>query len=111
MSDLISRSVTEKMLRDYAERKFFGGEIELANGILKAVNYIENDNIPTAFDLESVIVELEGISKYTQSEANDLASIGDYGCATKFEGMAQAYKDCVNILKSAANATNGKNGG
>lgn len=76
--------------------------------MLKIINI---DDISTAFDLESVIAELEGNSKYMQSEANDLASVGDYGTATKLEGMAQAYKDCVEILKSAANATNGKSGG
>lgn len=52
--DLISRKQTIEMLRKYAENKFENGEIELANGILKAVNYIENDNIPTAYDVDKV---------------------------------------------------------
>ena len=50
--DLISRDTTIKMLREYAEVKFVCGQIELANRILKAVNYIENNNIPTAYDVE-----------------------------------------------------------
>lgn len=33
--DLISRDITIKMLREYAEVKFVCGHIELANGILK----------------------------------------------------------------------------
>ncbi len=50
--DLISRKQTVEMLRKYAESKFANDEVELANGILKAANYIENDNIPTAYDVE-----------------------------------------------------------
>lgn len=48
INDLISKSTTINMLREYADQKCSVGEIELANGILKAVCYIENGNIPAA---------------------------------------------------------------
>lgn len=57
--DLISRNTTMKMLREYAEVKFVCGQIELANGILKAVNYIENDNIPVAYDVDKVVKQIK----------------------------------------------------
>lgn len=57
--DLISRETTMKMLREYAEVKFVCGQIELANGILKAVNYIENDNIPAAYDMDRVVKQIK----------------------------------------------------
>ena len=62
--DLISRKQTAEMLRKYAESKFANGEIQLANGILKAVNYIENDNVPTAYDLDKVVEQIEDCGKY-----------------------------------------------
>lgn len=57
--DLISRETTVKMLREYAEVKFVCGQIELANGILKAANYIEGNNIPVAYDAEKVLEEIK----------------------------------------------------
>lgn len=57
--DLISRDTTMKMLREYAEVKFACGQIELANGILKAVNYIENDNILVAYDVDKVVKQIK----------------------------------------------------
>ena len=47
-NDLISKSTTTKMLREYADQKCSRGEVELANGILKAGCYIEGGNIPAA---------------------------------------------------------------
>lgn len=113
MSDLISRNELFKKLFTTSNGRICPDtnidNFPLTLNVKDVKNAIRK--APTAFDLENVIMELERISKDMQSEANDLASIGDYGCATKFEGMAQAYKDCVKILKSVANATNGKNGG
>ena len=64
MSDLISRSETMKKLREYAEQKHYNGEVELANGILKAICFIEyEENIPTAYDVEKVVAELEEMIK------------------------------------------------
>ena len=47
MSDLISRSETIEKLYEYADEKHSTGEVELANGILKAACFIKNEsNIP-----------------------------------------------------------------
>lgn len=56
MSDLISRSEVVKLLYRYADRKHANGEIELANGILKAKCFIEDvDSVPVAYDLDKVV--------------------------------------------------------
>lgn len=48
MENLISRGESTKKLREYAEQKHSCGEPELANGILKAACFLENeDNIST----------------------------------------------------------------
>ncbi len=61
-NDLISREQSVKALRNYAEQKFAGGEVALANGILKAVNFLEKEeNVPTAYSVETVV---DGIHKY-----------------------------------------------
>lgn len=58
--DLISRDFTVKALREYAEQKHAVGQTELANGILKAINFLEKEeNVPTAYDVEKVVTELE----------------------------------------------------
>lgn len=77
MSDLISRSDTMKRLRDYAEQKHYNGEVELANGILKAVCFIEHEeNIPTAYDVDAVVEELKSLSNaeadYYYASSNDV---------------------------------------
>ena len=57
--DLISRDFSVKALREYAEQKHAGGETELANGILKAVCFLEKkENVPTAYDVEKVVEEM-----------------------------------------------------
>lgn len=58
---------------------------------------------PTAFDLESVIEQLEEKSKWVAYNNWDR----DIGMTHK----VVPFGDIVEILKSAANATNGKNGG
>ena len=50
---LIYMDDTMDKLRAYAERKHYAGHVELANGILKAVNYIRN-NIVRADAVEVV---------------------------------------------------------
>lgn len=55
MSDYISKNETIKALRNYAEQKHCGGETVLANGILKAVCFIEKEeNIPTVDETEII---------------------------------------------------------
>ena len=57
---LISRQTAIDKLFEYAESKFQSGEIELANGILKAKCFLESPcNIPTAYDVDKVIEQLE----------------------------------------------------
>ena len=57
---LISRQTAIDKLCEYAESKFQSGEIELANGILKAKCFLESPcNIPTAYDVDKVIEEIE----------------------------------------------------
>ena len=57
---LISRQTAIDKLYEYAESKFQSGEIELANGILKAKCFLESPcNIPTAYDVDKVIEEIE----------------------------------------------------
>lgn len=58
MSRLIDADVAEKTLRAYADEVgCHRGEYELANGILKAVCYLEN--IPTAYELDKIVEQLE----------------------------------------------------
>lgn len=57
---LISRQTAIDKLFEYAESKFQSGEIELANGILKAKCFLESPcNIPTAYDVDRVLEQLE----------------------------------------------------
>lgn len=57
---LISRQTAIDKLFEYAESKFQSVEIELANGILKAKCFLESPcNIPTAYDVDKVIEQLE----------------------------------------------------
>lgn len=59
-NDLISRQTAIDKLFEYAESKFQSGEIELANGILKAKCFLESPcNIPTAYDVDKVLKQLE----------------------------------------------------
>lgn len=72
----------------------------MGSAILKEVKINE---IPTAFDLESVIEQLEKKSKWAAYNNWDR----DIGMTHK----VVPFGEIVEILKSAANATNGKNGG
>lgn len=59
-NDLISRQTAIDKLFEYAESKFQSGEIELANGILKAKCFLESPcNIPTAYNVDKVLEQLE----------------------------------------------------
>lgn len=56
---LISRQTAIDKLFEYAESKFQSGEIELANGILKAKCFLESPcNIPTAYNVDKVVEQL-----------------------------------------------------
>ena len=57
---LISRQTAIDKLFEHAESKFQSGEIELANGILKAKCFLESPcNIPTAYNVDKVLEQLE----------------------------------------------------
>ena len=57
---LLSRQTAIDKLFEYAESKFQSGEIELANGILKAKCFLESPcNIPTAYNVDKVLEQLE----------------------------------------------------
>lgn len=59
-NDLISRQTAIDKLFEYAESKFQSGEIELANGILKAKCFLESPcNILTAYNVDKVLEQLE----------------------------------------------------
>ena len=48
--------------------------------------------VPTAYDVDKVVEQLEENAKYFQSEADELAQKGDWGTATDLQGRATAYK-------------------
>lgn len=109
MSDLISRKETEKMLRAYADDVGCNREeYHLANGILKAVGYL--DNIPVAFDLESVIEKLQTELDFSDKEKERCVRENPLQF-DEAKGYSRGMAVALEILKSSANATNGKNGG
>lgn len=71
---LISRQTAIDKLFEYAESKFQSGEIELANGILKAKCFLESPcNIPTAYDVDKVVEEIESCFNATEGKGRRLA--------------------------------------
>lgn len=58
------------------------------------------DAIPAAYDVDRVIEQLEENAKYFQSEADELAQVGDWGTATELQGKAAAYRDAAKTVKS-----------
>lgn len=73
----------------------------------------EIDNAPTAFDLESVIEQFEENKQDMIKAIDENTPSGFYAVSAKdLKAMFEDYtKEQIEILKSAANATNGKNGG
>ena len=58
-NDLISRDFSVKALREYADQKHAVGETELANGILKAVCFLQKEeNVPIAYDVGKVVEDV-----------------------------------------------------
>lgn len=72
MKRLIYMDDTMDKLRAYAERKHDAGHIELANGILKAVNYIHN-NIVRADAVEVVHGRWLSIEEYSREIGAEIA--------------------------------------
>ena len=68
----------------------------------------------TAFDLESVITEIEKKRDFCYQQMEKEGKETDYFSEHIFEeyhNQGKAFNEVIKILKSAANATNGKNGG
>lgn len=86
-NDLISRDDAVKALKEYAEQKHVHGEVELANGILKAVCYLEKkENIPTAFDLERVKEKFKGFADMAAKKiwnGNHFSYLQEHRCWSK----------------------------
>ena len=56
--------------------------------------------VPTAYDVDKVVEQLEKNAKYFQSEADELAQKGDWGTATDLQGRATAYRNVAKTVKS-----------
>ena len=67
---------TIKALRNYAEQKNYGGETVLANGILKAVCFIEKEeNIPTVDEKEIIRKTVERIVERLEAQAGEFIDL------------------------------------
>lgn len=83
-NDLISRSEVVKLLYRYADRKHANGEIELANGILKAKCFIEDiESVPVAYDPDKVVEQI-----YKEQEKQFIANEVPIGCI-----------DCAEVIE------------
>ena len=108
--DLISKSLTIKLLRNYADLKFANGEPELSGGIFKAVSYIKNDNIPTAYDVGKVIQQLEELISFHESYVEALTKEIEGKCESEvmpeicslhnIRGYLDGLKRALEIVKS-----------
>lgn len=96
---LISRQTAIDKLFEYAESKFQSGEIELANGILKAKCFLESPcNIPTAYDVDKVMEELSTEEKLAEKEKKECAC----GSTTQWEeikGYANGISVAIEIVE------------
>ena len=97
MSRLIDAEVAEKMLRAYADEVgCHRGEYELANGILKAVCYLEN--IPTSHDAKKVAEQLEEVGQ-KMSESKSIQKYGKSSPANHRYYKAVSVKRAIEIVK------------
>lgn len=97
---LINAEVTEKMLRDYADDVGCNrGDYVLANGILKAVSYIRN-NIPTAYDPDAVVEELEKEFKLADAEKERCEKENPLQFDTA-KGYAKGVSIAIEIVRNA----------
>jgi len=75
---------------------------DVCDGMSSAIGAFMNFilQIPTAYDVDKVVERLEENAKYSQSEADELAQVGDWGTATELQGKAAAYRDAAKTVKS-----------
>lgn len=52
------------------------------------------------YNVDKVVERLEENAKYFQSEADELAQMGNWGTATELQGKAAAYRDAAKTVKS-----------
>lgn len=99
MSDLISREEVFRIIKPRLNSSYFGTlGYQRLNSIFEEIN-----NLPTAFDLESVIDAFETYK--SQQAENEMLSDNGKWLAKRI------IEECEKIIKSATNTTNGKNGG
>lgn len=107
MGDLISKQTVIDTLIPLLNEH---GDMYFAGRIMGAV-----DNIPTAFDLKSVIAELKEAIKLNEHHAyiSESERIKCRILRSKAEYLygSICYENALKILNSAANAANGKIGG
>lgn len=75
---------------------------DVCDGMSSAIGAFMNFilQIPTAYDVDKVVERLEENAKYFQSEADELAQVGNWGTATELQGKAAAYRDASKTVKS-----------
>lgn len=109
MSDLISRKeLIEKIEKNCYPIRYDRCSEEngmTVTGIMQAIN-----EQPTAFDLESVIEQLQTELSLADKEKERCARENPLQF-DEAKGYSHGMAVSLEILKSAANATNGKNGG
>lgn len=99
--DLISRKALLQIL--YGDEEFLQRALKehYKNAYMSPELVVDRiESVPTAYDVDKVIEQLEENAKYFQSEADELAQKGDWGTATDLQGRATAYRDSAEIVKS-----------
>lgn len=79
--------------------KVFTGASDFAKDTREAAQKLIDEQ-PTAYNVDKVVERLEVNAKYFQSEADELAQVGDWGTATELQGKAAAYRDAAKTVKS-----------
>lgn len=101
-NDLISRQTAIDKLFEYAESKFQSGEIELANGILKAKCFLESPcNIPTAYDVDKVVYEINNKIQELDAKQQLFIENGLLNMADKMASKIGIYIECREIVEKA----------
>lgn len=103
-ADLIDRNTAIKELFAYAESKFQSGEIELANGILKAKCFLEKqENVPTAYDVDKVTHEINNKIQELDAKQQLFIENGLLNMADKMASKIGIYIECREIVEKAGN--------
>ena len=109
--DLISRKETERILREYADDVGCNrGEYEMANGILKAVCCMNKpENVPTAYDVEEVIHQLEDAIMPTPEHKHKFCGTVQPEDCVKYDNCEDCMAEkMIEIVKSGGTAVGQK---